>query len=110
MFFDAQAVLFTFVVLSPSFRKVKTKNGAVLMCDFRVIVKCTADLGLGKGGTSGKYFQSNYLEFRGIGLGEKALGISANGAASRHEFTNLHHSISSAVALGILMIFSTVVN
>ena len=72
---------------------------------FRVIVKCTADLGLGKGGTSGKYFQSNYLEFRGIGLGEKALGISANGAANRHEFTN-----SIAVALGILMIFSTVVN
>jgi len=71
----------------------------------RVIVKCTADLGLGKGGTSGKYFQSNYLEFRGIGLGEKALGISANGAANRHEFTN-----SIAVALGILMIFSTVVN
>ena len=32
MFFDAQAVLFTFVVLSPSFRKVKTKNEAVLMC------------------------------------------------------------------------------
>ena len=77
---------------------------------FRVIVKCTADLGLGKGGTSGKYFQSNYLEFRGIGLGEKALGISANGAASRHKITNSHHSISSAVALGILMIFSTAVN
>ena len=74
---------------------------------FRVIVKCTADLGLGKGGTSGKYFQSNYLEFRGIGVGEKALGISANGAANRHEFTN---SISCAVALGILMIFSTAVN
>ena len=36
MFFDAQAVLFTFVVLSPSFRKVKTKNEAVLMCDYRV--------------------------------------------------------------------------
>ena len=32
IFFDAQAVLFTTVVLSPFFIKVKTKNEAVLMC------------------------------------------------------------------------------
>ena len=34
IFFDAQVVLFTFVVLSPFFIKVKTRNEAVLMCDF----------------------------------------------------------------------------
>ena len=30
-------MLFTFVVLSPSFIKVKTKNEAVLMCDYQII-------------------------------------------------------------------------
>lgn len=35
----------------------------------RVTVKCTAEI-------LGKYFESGKLEFRGIGLGEKALGIS----------------------------------
>ena len=39
-------MLFTFVVLSPLFIKVKTKNEAVLMCGnraiFPVCVRCTA--------------------------------------------------------------------
>ena len=35
----------------------------------RVTVQCTAEI-------LGKYYESGKLEFRGIGLGEKALGIS----------------------------------
>ena len=35
VFFDEQAVLFTFVVLSPPLIKVKTRNKAVLMCGKR---------------------------------------------------------------------------
>ena len=34
IFLDAEAVLFTFVFLSPSLIKVKTKNKAVLMCAY----------------------------------------------------------------------------
>ena len=42
VFFDEQAVLFTFVVLSPSFIKVKTKNKAVLMCVDDAFYKTTS--------------------------------------------------------------------
>ena len=56
----------------------------------RVTVQCTAEI-------LGKYYESGKLEFRGIGLGEKALGISGRankGMIQLHFTSNKNNQIN----------------